>query len=292
MDTVEPPVKAKPLHPLFAAELQGVDLRKPVDAATFAQVKAGMDKYGVCVIRGPVITDEQHIAFSALFGPLQHSPRVGRMVVPARLQHRELFDAGNLDENGRILAEDDIRRAYAKGNLFWHTDSSFNKVRGGYSLLLAHEIPAKGADTEFVDTRNTYDALPQAMRDRIEDLVVEHSVWHSRVLGGYPEPTEEERTLRPPAQHRLVHVHKGSGRKTVYLSAHASHIVGWPVDEGRALLKELTEIATQPRFVYSHGWQIGDLVVWDNTCTMHRATPYADKRARRDMRRTTAREVV
>jgi alpha-ketoglutarate-dependent 2,4-dichlorophenoxyacetate dioxygenase len=161
---------------------------------------------------------------------------------------------------------------------------SFHPVRATYSLLSAHRIPATGADTEFADMRAAYDALPESTKEKIDGLVAEHSYYYSRVVGGGPEPTDEERRARPPAQHRLVHEHRG--RKTLYLASHASHIVGWPVDEGRALLRELT----RPEFVYRHRWRVGDVVVWDNLCTMHRATPFEDQRYKRDMRRTTVRE--
>jgi alpha-ketoglutarate-dependent 2,4-dichlorophenoxyacetate dioxygenase len=151
-------------------------------------------------------------------------------------------------------------------------------------------VPPSGADTEFADMRAAYDALPETFKTTIEDLVAEHDYWYSRVVGGGPEPTAEERALRPPAQHRLVHVHPTSGRKALYLASHASQIVGWPLERGRALLRELMAFATEPRFVYSHVWRAGDVVIWDNLATMHRATPFDDRTYRRDVRRTTVRE--
>jgi alpha-ketoglutarate-dependent 2,4-dichlorophenoxyacetate dioxygenase len=208
----------------------------------------------------------------------------------SRLDYPELIDVGNIDVDGSILPEDDRRRAYNRGNLLWHTDVSFDPVRATLSLLAAHVVPPGGADTEFADMRAAYDALPPAMKPRIEDLVVEHSVWHSRALAGFSEVSDEEKATRPPSQHRLVHVHPGSGRKALYLASHASHIVGWPVNAGRALLSDLMHFATQPEFVYRHRWQIGDLVIWDNLATMHRGTPFDDTRHVRDMRRTTVLE--
>jgi alpha-ketoglutarate-dependent 2,4-dichlorophenoxyacetate dioxygenase len=241
--------------PSFLAEIEGVDFSRPVDGATLRDVVAAMDQYGVCVF------------------------------------HRELFDAGNLDASGNILALDHSRRLYNKGNALWHTDSSFNPHRSSYSLLLAHEVPPAGGDTQFADMRAAYDALSAAMKEKIENLIAEHWLWHSRMLAGYPEPTEAERRAKPPARHRLVQVHPGSGRKTLYLAAHASHIVGWPIDAGRKFLTELIEFATQPRFCGSVEWkQAGDLVIWDNRCTMHRATAFDDTHDRRDMRRTTVLE--
>jgi len=277
---------AQPLGPSFVAEVAGVDFSHPVDPPTLREIIAAMDRYGVCVFRGTRLTDESHIAFSRLLGKLEHAPRLfGKNVT--RFQHPELFDAGNLDANGNILI-DERRRIYNKGNALWHTDSSFNPHRASYSLLLAHEVPPVGGDTEFADMRAAYEALPAELRTKIEDLWAEHWLWHSRMQAGYPEPTQAEREAKPPARHKLVQVHAGSGRKTLYIAAHASHIVGWPVEEGRQLLKDLIDFATQPQFVRSVAWQqAGDLVIWDNRCTMHRATPFEDTVYRRDMRRTT-----
>ena len=198
-----------------------------------------------------------------------------------------IFDVSNLDENGKILDLDDQRRAYRQGNELWHTDSSFRQKSATWSMLHARVVPPSGADTEFVDTRAAYDALPAAMKARIDGLVAEHSIWHSRArLGGYT-PTEDERKARPPARHPLVRRHPGSGRNALYIASHASHIVGWPEHDGRALIDELMAFATQPRFVYAHPWRRGDLVIWDNRCTMHRATPFESSTHVRDMRRAT-----
>jgi alpha-ketoglutarate-dependent 2,4-dichlorophenoxyacetate dioxygenase len=277
---------AKPLGPSFVAEVAEVDFSRPIDAATLAEIVSAMDRYAVCVFRATALSDESHIAFSRQLGKLEHAPRLfGKNVT--RFEHPELFDAGNLDANGKILV-DERRRIYNKGNALWHTDSSFNAQRASYSLLLAHEVPPVGGDTQFADTRAAYDALPAALQAKIADLWAEHWLWHSRMLAGYPEPTEAEREAKPPARHKLVQIHPGSGRKTLYIASHASHIVGWPVEAGRKLLRELIEFATQPQFVRALAWkQAGDLVIWDNRCTMHRATPFEDTVYRRDMRRTT-----
>jgi alpha-ketoglutarate-dependent 2,4-dichlorophenoxyacetate dioxygenase len=281
---------AKPLHPLFAAEISGVDFSKPIDPATFREIVAAMDQYAVCVFRSTGLKDESHIAFSYLFGKLEFAPTFSTK--GPRFSHRELFDAGNLDPQGNILV-DERRRLYNKGNALWHTDSSFNPHRSAYSLLLAHEVPPAGGDTQFADMRAAYDALPEEKQQQLEGLIAEHWLWHSRMLAGYPEPTEDERKAKPPSQHRLVQVHPGSKRKTLYLAAHASHIVGWPREKGLALIQELIEFATQPKFTLSVQWQgPGDLVIWDNRCTMHRATPFEDTTYRRDMRRTTVYENV
>jgi alpha-ketoglutarate-dependent 2,4-dichlorophenoxyacetate dioxygenase len=281
----------RPLHPLFMAEVSGVDLTRPLDSEALRSIVDAMDRYAVCVYRATGLSDETHIAFSRRLGELELAPRLfGAALV--RFKHPELFDAGNLDASGNILV-DERRRVYNKGNALWHTDSSFNVHRSAYSLLLAHEIPPEGGATQFADMRAAYDALPEAMRRRIEGLVVEHWLWHSRQLAGYPEPTEAERKAKPPAQHPLVQIHPGSKRKTLYLASHASHVVGWPIEEGRALLRELIAFATQPQFCYELDWHsAGDLVIWDNRCTMHRATAFDDRKYRRDMRRTTVFETL
>jgi alpha-ketoglutarate-dependent 2,4-dichlorophenoxyacetate dioxygenase len=283
-------IEIKQLHPLFAAELTGVDVCAGVDASTQLAVQAAMDEHAVLVLPEQRLDDEKQMAFAERYGPLEVAPPVqyqpGSFVQDRRIKHRQIFDVSNLDEYGRILGIDDQRRAYSQGNQLWHTDSSFRQKSATWSLLHARVIPPTGADTEFADTRAAYDALPQAMKDRLEGLIAEHSIWHSRAQTGY-RPTEEERKARPPAQHPVVRRHPGSGRKALYIASHASHIVGWPVEEGRALLRELLAFATEARFVYAHKWRSGDLVIWDNRCTLHRATPFESTQHIRDMRRTT-----
>jgi alpha-ketoglutarate-dependent 2,4-dichlorophenoxyacetate dioxygenase len=288
------PLTAKPLHPLFAAELSGVDLHRPLAAAEVAEIEAAMLRHAVVVFRNaPPLTDEQHIAFTRRFGPLQKQKMLNMLgKTRSRLSSPELIDVGNLDVDGRILPDDDRRRAFSRGNLLWHVDVSFDANRATWSMLSAHEVPPSGADTQYADMRAAYDALPDARKAEIEDLVAEHSIWYSRALMGLTDVSEEEKATRPPARHRLVHVRPGSARKSLYIASHASHIVGWPREKGRALLDELTAFATQPRFVYRHVWRPGDLVIWDNLATMHRGTPFDDTRHPRDMRRTTVLETA
>jgi alpha-ketoglutarate-dependent 2,4-dichlorophenoxyacetate dioxygenase len=279
------------LHPLFGAEIKGVDLGHPLDPVTQRDIERTMDQYAIALIPGQRIDDAQQIAFAGLYGPLEVAPAVqgknGARGIGKRIKHKEIFDISNLDDEGRILDPDDQRSAYQLGNQLWHTDSSFRQKSATWSMLHARVIPPDRADTEFVDTRAVYDALPDATKAKIENAVAEHSIWHSRAkLGGYV-PTEAERQSRPPARHPLVRQHPGSGRKALYIASHASHIIGWPVEDGRPLLEELIEFATQPRFVYAHRWRVGDLVIWDNRCTLHRATPYESTRHVRDLRRTT-----
>lgn len=283
-------LEIEPMHPLYAARIHGVDIRKPVSDSTFADVMAAMAKYVVCAIgHDAPVTNEEHIAFSRRFGPMERSTRkiAG---TDARVPYPEIVDQSNLDEVGEIYADDDRRLAYKRANRLWHTDMSFYDVRATYSLLAAHVIPPSGADTQFVDMRAVYDALPVDRKAEIDGLLVEHSYWHSRVLGGGPEPTEEERATRPPARHAMVHVHAPSQRKTLYLASHACGVIGWPEEKARALIGDLMVFATQPQFVYAHKWRLGDVLIWDNLATMHRATEFDDRAFKRDMRRTTCRE--
>ncbi len=285
-------LELRKLHPMFAAEISQLDFSLPAARQPGKELKAAIDNYGVVVFRNErPITDDQHAEFSRLFGPIEIGPAFKVAgTVKQRITNPLLVDVSNLDADGNIMALDNRMRLFVKGNALWHTDMSFMQNRATYSLLAAHEIPPDGADTEFADMASAYNALPDDMKELVEKLTVEHSIWHSRQLAGFPEPTEEELKSQLPVHHKLVHVHPGSGRKVLYLAAHASHIVGWPLELGRGLLKVLMAFSTQAQFIYRHKWTLGDLLMWDNMSTMHRATPFEDSKYRRDMRRTTCRE--
>ena len=281
------PLLVQPLHPAFAAALTGVDLRRPVPPAEIGEIVAALDRFAVVVLPGQPLDDEQQIGFSRQLGTLAFALNHGRKVGQGARLRPELFDISNLDEQHGILDEQDRRRQWREGDRLWHTDRSFIDADTTYSLLSARVLPPVGGDTEFADMRAAYDALDDAMKRRIEGLSAEHSVWYSRALAGGTNFREDEVRTMPPVPQPLVRVHPGSQRRSLVLASHASHIIGWPVEEGRALLAELTAFATEPRFVYRHRWQDGDLVIWDNRCTMHRGTKYDDVNYRRDLRRTT-----
>jgi alpha-ketoglutarate-dependent 2,4-dichlorophenoxyacetate dioxygenase len=285
-------ISTSALHPLFVGEVSGVDLRIPIDVETFRELARALDRYAVLVFRGQPLSDSQQIAFSRLFGPIETAFGSIRKDRKTRLGNRLLAEVSNIDANNKIRSSSDPWRRMQRANELWHTDSSFKPVPGKISFLSAHELPPAGGETEFADLRAAYDALDAATKEQIEDLVAEHSLFHSRGLLGYTGFTEEERVAFPPVPQSLVRVHPGSGRKTLYLASHASHIIGWPADRGCALLKGLTEHSTQPRFVYQHHWRPNDFVVWDNRCTLHRARPYDDLSYRRDMRRTTVEDIA
>jgi alpha-ketoglutarate-dependent 2,4-dichlorophenoxyacetate dioxygenase len=202
------------------------------------------------------------------------------------LGNEAVADISNLDEDGEIMKSDDRRRMYSLGNRLWHTDASFQDPPGRYSMLSARAVPSVGADTEFADTRAAYDALDPETQARLQGLRVHHSIAHSRQMLGFEFSAEEAAAL-PGAVHPLIRVLPRSNRRSLYVASHASCIVDWPVPEGRLLLRDLIEHATQREFVYRHAWRVGDLVIWDNRATMHRATPFDDAKYRRELRRVT-----
>lgn len=275
-----------PLHPLFAARAEGLDLRHPLKAAEVAAITAAMDRYAVLVFPGQHFEGDQQLAFGRHFGEVEDVPTLvdqGRR----RLADTRVNDISNLGVDGNILPADDRRRMFNLGNLLWHSDSSFKPVPAQYSMLHARVIPPEGGETEFADMRAAWDALPEKMKAEVRDLVCEHSLIFSRAQLGFDEFTPEEMARCTPVPQRLVRRHPGSGRLSLYLSAHIGRIQGWQRPEAMALIRELTEFGTQREFVYSHSWTVGDLVVWDNRCTMHRGRRYEDKTYPRDMRRVT-----
>jgi len=283
-------VSIRQIHPVFVGEVEGVDLRRPLTLEETAAIDAGMAKYGVLVFHGQDITDEQQIAFSANFGELEQPGKQSNITKDEERRLGALMaDISNLDRDSRLFARDDRRRMFSLGNQLWHSDSSFRAVPAKYSLLSARRIPAAGGNTEFADMRAAYDALDERTKEEVENLICEHSLIYSRGLLGFTELTEEEKANFKPVRQSLVRVHPVSGRKSLFLSSHIGTIVGWPVPEARAFIRDLIEHATQREFVYAHKWRQHDLVIWDNRQTMHRARRYDDTREVRDMRRTTVR---
>jgi alpha-ketoglutarate-dependent 2,4-dichlorophenoxyacetate dioxygenase len=287
------PNQTTPLRSEFAAKVEGIDLSRPVDDATVRTIWDAIDRHAVVVFQNQRLTDAQLRDFAARFGDLE----IGRGALQPgkrRLAIPQIGDISNLDTQNQVRALTDRRRLDSLGNRLWHTDASYMPVPVVLGVLHAAALPPPSpfgnGETEFADMRAAYDALPSATQKAIEGLVVEHDIFHSRGLIGFTEFPPGEREKYPPSQQRLVRRHPGSGRKTLYLSAHASHVVGWPVADGRLLLWDLTAHATQDRFVYSHTWRLGDLVIWDNRCTMHRGRPHDESQAR-DLRRATTLDV-
>jgi alpha-ketoglutarate-dependent 2,4-dichlorophenoxyacetate dioxygenase len=279
-------ITVRKLHPLFVGEVSGVDLRQTPDRATIAAIEAAIAEHAVLVFRDQAITDDQQLAFSRCWGELEETRGTGISKPGEQRLHPAFADVSNLDKDNTVLARDNRRRLYSLGNMLWHSDSSFKPVPANYSILSGRIVVDKGGETEFADMRAAYDALDDATKARIEDLVCEHSLLYSRAVLGFTDLSDAERATMKPVLQRLLRTHPLSGRKTVYLSSHIGKIIGWPVPEALAFIRDLTEHATQPQFTYKHQWRPFDLVMWDNRVTMHRARRY-DSTQVRDMRRTT-----
>ncbi|HEY1935147.1 MAG TPA: TauD/TfdA family dioxygenase [Acetobacteraceae bacterium] len=277
-------ITIKQLHPLFCAELSGVDTGAPMDDAAFAEIRAALDEYSVLVFRDQSLDDERQIAFSRRFGALE-------MAGKANPATGTLFARqSNLDiRSGSVIPAEDRRMIYQKGNYLWHSDSSFKAVPSLCSLLSARIVPPERGNTEFACMRAAYDALPDEIRQKLDGLVAEHSLVWSRGTVSDEALTPEMKAELPGAWQTMVRINPVNGRKAVYAGAHTSHVIGWPREEGRAFIAWLNEFATQPQFRYSHAWRDGDLVIWDNRAVLHRATAYDTLRHKRLMQRTTVR---
>ena len=278
------------LHPHFVAEVGPIDLRQVHDPATLAEIRAGLDAHAVLVLREQPFADDEQLAFAQRLDGQLHTKTGASVLRKNRFGNEALTDISNLDENGEIMKSDDRRRMYGLGNRLWHTDASFQDPPGRYSMLNARVVPPVGAETEFADMRAAYDALDAETRDRLEGLHVHHSITHSRQTLGFEFSKDEQEALKG-AVHPLVRTLPRSGRRSLYIASHSSRIVEWPVPEGRLLLRDLTEHATQPEFVYRHVWRVGDLVIWDNRATMHRGRAYDDAKYRRELRRVTTLDI-
>ena len=272
-------------RPFFGGVASGIDITQPLTRDQAAEIEKGMDEFGVMVFHDQRLSDETQMAFSRNFGELELASHNLRESKEQRLG-AHINDISNLDANNNVLARDNRRRLFSLGTRLWHSDSSFKVVPAKYSLLSARVIPSKGGNTEFADMRAAYDSLDNETKAECEGLVCEHSQLFSRAQIGFGDFTEDERRQFAPVQQRLIRRHPSTGRKSLYLASHAGTIVGWPVPEARAFLRDLIEHATQRKFVYSHEWKQFDLVIWDNQATMHRARPF-DATQPRDMHRTT-----
>jgi alpha-ketoglutarate-dependent 2,4-dichlorophenoxyacetate dioxygenase len=279
-------IAIRQLHPHFVGEVSGVDLRRPLTPEQAREIEAGMDTYAVLVFHDQDISDEQQLAFALNFGERENA-RGGNIVKPqdSRLS-TGLNDVSNLGKDGKPLPRDHRAHLFNLGNCLWHSDSSFRSIPAKFSLLSARVVNPKGGNTEFADMRAAYDALDGDTKAEIEDLICEHSLMYSRGSLGFVDYTDEEKEMFKPVLQRLVRTHPAHGRKSLYLSSHAGSVRGMSVPEGRLLLRDLTEHATQPQFVYVHRWTVHDLVMWDNRQTMHRVRRY-DQSQPRDMRRAT-----
>jgi alpha-ketoglutarate-dependent 2,4-dichlorophenoxyacetate dioxygenase len=282
-------IQIRELMPGFVGEVIGADLSQPLAQDDVLAIDQGMDRLAVLVFHGQNITDEQQLEFSLNFGAIERPDRKSNITQDKDRRIRaDMADISNLNKEHQPLGRNDRQRLFNLGNQLWHSDSSFRATPAKYSLLSGRICPSQGGNTEFADMRAAYDALDLQTKEKIEEIVCEHSLLFSRGSLGFDDDlTEEEKQGFAPVRQSLVRVHPKSGRKSLYLSAHAGRIVGWPTPEARIFLRDLNEHATQSQFVYAHKWRAGDLVMWDNRQTMHRARPFEDTSEVRDMRRTT-----
>lgn len=281
----------KTLHPLFAAEASGIDLARPLAPAQVKEIVAAMDRYAVLVFRGQKLGEDEQIAYAKQFGPLDLGLRKLRRGEAHRFRHAELIDLSNTEADGKLVSRDHPKLFSNIANQFWHSDSSFQKPAARYSMLHAIVVPPRGGETEYADLRAAYDALPEDVKAEIAGLEAEHYALHSRLLLGDTSYSEEQKKTIPPATWPLVRTHADSGRKVLWVGIHATHILGMTVPEGRMLLAELLEHATQREFVYRHQWRVGDLVMWDNRAVVHRGRRW-DVSQRREMRRATTEDAA
>jgi alpha-ketoglutarate-dependent 2,4-dichlorophenoxyacetate dioxygenase len=284
-------ITISPVTPEFAAEVGDVDLSAPIVSEDMSAIKEAFWKYAVLVFPGQDLSQDQQLAFSEQFGPIEKERTLDPKATPSRFSGA-FADISNLTNDGSIWGENSRQRMYKAGNKLWHTDSSFKRLPGLCSLLYARTVAPIGGHTEFADQRAAYDALPEATRKKLHGLVAEHWIATSRRRSGFRDFTEEERKRLPPVPQILVRTIPQNGRKSLYVASHAGRIHGMPDEEGRALIDELIAHVTQRQFVYTHRWRPNELVMWDNRCTMHRGTDFDDLRWVRDMRRVTVSDIA
>ncbi len=278
-------LQLKPLHPIFAAEASGVNLKSPLSDSNRKAINAAMNQYGVLVWRNQFLSGEEQIEFSQSFGELDIGlKRVFKR--KERLADERLIDISNVALDGQLHQRDSAKNLSSFANQLWHSDSSFMSPKAAYSMLQSLVIPKEGGNTEFTDLRAAYDELTHSLKEELEGLSAEHYALHTRILLGDDAYTDEQKKAIPPAIWPLIQTHPGSGRKLLFVGVHAQRVVDWPIAEGRIFLLDLLEHATQRHLVYSHKWNVGDLVMWDNRSTLHRGRRY-DLNERRELRRTT-----
>jgi len=278
------------LHPTFMAQASPIDLCALRDESVLEQIRQAMTQYGVLVFRDQHFSNEEQIEFARRLDGELHAKTSSAAIAKNRYGNEALTDISNVGGDGNILEAQDRRRMNGISNRIWHTDASFEDPCGRYSMLYARNIPPVRADTEFADMRAAYEALTDELKQVIDPLHAYHSIVYSRHTMGFDFSPEEQAKL-PGATHPLVRTIEGSDRKALFLASHAERIIEWEVPEGRLLLKDLIEHATQREFLNSHEWKLGDLVIWDNRTTMHRARPFDDKKYKRELTRVTTLDI-
>jgi taurine dioxygenase len=278
------PFEIRKLSDLMAAEITGIDLAEPFDDATRDAIMDALVEHHILCFRDQHLTKEQQYDFTVRFGDLE-----GHVVRTWEGGKSPLVHTvSNLDKDGNPTES-----PYTQGNFFWHTDKSYHAVPSLATLLHAIELPPSGGSTQFTNMYAAYEALPQHMKDGIAGLHAEHS-WDASRNNTFSRPaTDEEKAERPPVVHPIVRTHPVTGRKLLYMGHHTSHIVELPYGEGRALLYQLLDFATLPHRTYTHHWKLGDLVMWDNRCLVHRGMRDFDMtKHRRVLHRTVLKGTV
>ena len=272
----------------FVAEVSGVDMAVGVCDADVSTIVDLFNQYSVLIFHDQKINDEQQIRFSRRFSELGDFGDLEKTVVQNSGGGTEIADVSNIDpDTKKIIPPTDKRMKFNSGNEMWHTDSSFKRIPATASLLSGREVPPIDGDTEFCTQREAYADLSEEMRSRIEPLISIHDFAYSRSLIDPTLMTDVQKDQTPPVPHAVVRINPANSRKNFYAGAHASHIRGWPVEEGRALLGELTAFAAQRQYTYTHKWRDNDLVIWDNRCCLHRGRSWDKARYPRAMYRTT-----
>jgi alpha-ketoglutarate-dependent taurine dioxygenase len=271
------------LHPALGAEVRGLDMRQPLDAAMSRELHDIWMQHLVLVFPGQHVTDAEHVAFTRCFG----EPEIFHQKIIRSERIKEIFRVSNVDENNNLMPPDHPVSQQLSLAQFWHTDSSYRQIPCTGALLHGVEVSRTGGETQFTNMYLVYEALPEALKRRIEGRKAQHDFGHMHTLATLKPLTEEEKAAMPPVWQPLVRRHPVTGRKSLYISPiYNDAVEGMPRDEARQLIADLTKIAADPRFVYAHRWETDDVLMWDNRCTMHQVTPF-DPRERRVMHRTT-----
>ncbi len=275
-------IEVRKLHSLFGAEITGIDITRPLSAREFGPIRAAFEEHSVLLFRDQAMDDDTQIAFSENFGPLETTlsanPAAGTKF--ARQSNLDIM-------TGEPIPPDDMRMIYQKANYFWHSDSSFKRIPSLCSILTARICPPEGGNTEFLNMRAAWDALPPALQATIHPLVAEHALAHSRDRVQKGILSAKSLSELPPVKQRMFRDNPINGRRALYIGAHAGRILGWPEPMSKAILWELAQRAEQPEFMMSHAWREGDVIVWDNRAVLHRATYYDATKHKRLMQRTT-----
>ena len=284
-------IETRKEFPDFVAFVSDVDLKNELETDQVKELDTAINEFSVLVFKNQNLNDEQQVRFTKYFGEIEASGNKSNITkAKDRRLSTDLADVSNLDKNNKPFTQNDPRRIFNLGNRLWHTDSSFKEIPAKYSLLSARNISKEGGNTEFADMRSAYDNLDMNTKQKVDDMICEHSLIYSRQRLGFDmvkELSSEEIKNFTPVEQPLVRQNKITNRKTIFLSCHIGKIRNWIRPDSMCFIDDLIEYATQPRFKYIHKWSQNDLIIWDNRQTMHRARPFDDLKERRDMRRTT-----